>query len=219
MKVKTILTTVLAALFLMSLSVGFSVADIKGMGNSKAFVDANGDGINDNAPDVDGDGIPNGRDPDYTGTKARNGGNSKGFVDANGDGINDNALDDDKDGIPNGKDPDYVKPQDGNGQKRGNMGKNSGNANRGFIDENGDGINDLALDSDGDGIQNCSDPDYVPAGQAKGKTRSHIGRFTKSGNTAGANLAPIRDRLQDGSCGTCDGTGFKKIRNVRKIAK
>ena len=47
MKVKTILTTVLAVLFLMSLSVGFSVADTKGMGNSKTFVDANGDGIND----------------------------------------------------------------------------------------------------------------------------------------------------------------------------
>ena len=35
------------------------------------FVDENGDGYNDNAPDVDGDGIPNGMDPDYTGAKAR----------------------------------------------------------------------------------------------------------------------------------------------------
>jgi len=26
------------------------------------FVDANGDGFNDNAPDADGDGIPNGQD-------------------------------------------------------------------------------------------------------------------------------------------------------------
>ena len=30
------------------------------------FVDLNGDGINDNAVDSDGDGIPNGQDPDYT---------------------------------------------------------------------------------------------------------------------------------------------------------
>ncbi|MFH0734475.1 MAG: hypothetical protein V1773_09380 [bacterium] len=29
------------------------------------FVDINGDGINDYAPDHDGDGIPNGLDPDY----------------------------------------------------------------------------------------------------------------------------------------------------------
>lgn len=30
------------------------------------FVDENGDGYNDNAPDDDGDGIPNGQDTDYT---------------------------------------------------------------------------------------------------------------------------------------------------------
>ena len=31
-----------------------------------AFVDENGDGINDRAKDADGDGIPNGQDPDWT---------------------------------------------------------------------------------------------------------------------------------------------------------
>ena len=31
----------------------------------KKFIDLNGDGINDYAPDHDGDGIPNGLDPDY----------------------------------------------------------------------------------------------------------------------------------------------------------
>jgi len=51
------------------------------------FVDKNGDGFNDNAPDHDGDGIPNGVDPDYK--KAT--GTGSGFVDANGDGVNDNA--------------------------------------------------------------------------------------------------------------------------------
>ena len=50
------------------------------------FVDLNGDGINDNAPDHDGDGIPNGQDPDYL----RNNMNGKGFIDLDGDGINDN---------------------------------------------------------------------------------------------------------------------------------
>lgn len=34
------------------------------------FVDANGDGYNDNAPDADGDGIPNGRDEDYSGSNS-----------------------------------------------------------------------------------------------------------------------------------------------------
>jgi len=168
MKAKTILMTLLVALFITGLAVYFASADSKGFGNQ-----------------------------------------SKGFVDANGDGINDNALDADGDGIPNGKDMDYVKPQDGSG-------KMSKNANRRFIDENGDGINDLALDSDGDGIPNCLDPDYVPTGQAKGKTRFHMGRSNKGRNAADANLAPIRDRLQDGSCGTCDGTGLKKTRRTGK---
>ncbi len=82
------------------------------------FVDENGDGYNDNAPDDDGDGIPNGLDPDYTGPKMRKGHGSRGFVDLNGDGINDNALDSDGDGIPNGQDPDYVRPMDGTGAQR-----------------------------------------------------------------------------------------------------
>ncbi|NOZ60535.1 MAG: hypothetical protein GXO74_02530 [Calditrichaeota bacterium] len=54
------------------------------------FVDKNGDGFNDNAPDHDGDGIPNGVDPDYTGPKNRKAGQGKNFIDRNGDGINDN---------------------------------------------------------------------------------------------------------------------------------
>jgi hypothetical protein len=33
--------------------------------NRIAFVDENGDGINDRARDADGDGIPNGQDPDW----------------------------------------------------------------------------------------------------------------------------------------------------------
>lgn len=37
------------------------------------FVDNNGDGYNDNAPDHDGDGIPNGLDSDYHGRKFRGG--------------------------------------------------------------------------------------------------------------------------------------------------
>ncbi len=82
------------------------------------FVDANGDGYNDNAPDADGDGIPNGLDPDFTGPKIRAGKGARGFVDLDGDGINDNALDSDGDGIPNGKDPDFVPPQDGSGARR-----------------------------------------------------------------------------------------------------
>ena len=53
------------------------------------FVDADGDGYNDNAPDHDGDGVPNGLDPDYTPLGLQSG--RGGFVDLNGDGINDNA--------------------------------------------------------------------------------------------------------------------------------
>ncbi|HID39552.1 MAG TPA: hypothetical protein EYP36_08565 [Calditrichaeota bacterium] len=56
------------------------------------FVDEDGDGYNDNAPDHDGDGIPNGLDPDWY--KLHKGkGKAKGkkpkFIDLDGDGIND----------------------------------------------------------------------------------------------------------------------------------
>jgi hypothetical protein len=56
------------------------------------FVDADGDGINDNFVDADGDGIC-----DLTGLPV--GSRGHGFVDANGDGINDNFIDADGDGI------------------------------------------------------------------------------------------------------------------------
>ena len=92
----------------------------KGNTNQVGFIDADGNGYNDNASDHDGDGIPNGRDNDYTGAKNRKGNNSKGFVDVDGDGVNDNALDADGDAIPNGQDDDYVRSQNGSGNKRGN---------------------------------------------------------------------------------------------------
>lgn len=76
--------------------------------HGKNFVDANGDGYNDNAPDADGDGIPNGLDPDYTGAKLQ----KNKFVDLNGDGINDNAG---QKGRKNGKGG--YGPQDGIGNK------------------------------------------------------------------------------------------------------
>ncbi len=53
------------------------------------FVDADGDGYNDNAPDHDGDGIPNGLDPDWQKMKRKRKGQNQ-FVDLDGDGINDN---------------------------------------------------------------------------------------------------------------------------------
>jgi hypothetical protein len=55
--------------------------------HGKNFVDKNGDGYNDNAPDHDGDGIPNGVDPDFKRAKVQ----KNKFVDLNGDGINDNT--------------------------------------------------------------------------------------------------------------------------------
>ncbi|MGE5351086.1 MAG: hypothetical protein ACM3P0_03330 [Acidobacteriota bacterium] len=100
---------------------------VKTIQHGAGFVDANGDGYNDNAPDHDHDGIPNGQDPDYKGGKMHHGhGTMRGFIDLNGDGINDRALDNDGDGIPNGKDPDFKRPMDGSGRKMG-MGKGMGN--------------------------------------------------------------------------------------------
>lgn len=126
------------------------------------FVDEDADGYNDNAPDADGDGIPNGQDEDFTAgygfgkgnrNTHRRGFGPRGFVDEDGDGFNDNAPDLDGDGIPNGQDGDFVPGQGfgkGNGRGRG----------RGFNDADGDGINDNAPDYDGDGIPNGMDEDY-----------------------------------------------------------
>jgi len=206
-KILSITTALLATLFFAGIVVNFAGADPRGAG--KGFVDENNDGINDNAPDADGDGVPNGQDPDYAGAKARKGDNAKGFVDADGDGINDNAQDADGDGIPNGKDPDYVPPKDGSGAKRGSLTKQARGLRRGFVDEDGDGINDLAVDSDGDGIPNCQDPDYVPTGKGPSKTRAHGFSRTRNVEALG-DVDRIRDR--DGSC---DGTARKTRRAVR----
>jgi hypothetical protein len=212
MKVLTIATALLAVLFFAGMVVNSAGADPKGgPDGAKGFVDENNDGVNDNALDADGDGIPNGKDPDYTGAKERKGNPEKGFVDADGDGINDNAQDADGDGIPNGKDPDYAPPKDGSGAKRGNLAKRARTLRRGFIDEDGDGINDLAADSDGDGIPNCQDPDYVPAGKGPSKTRSRGFRLAPAAEPLG-DADRIRDRDSDG---TCDGTGRKIRRGVR----
>lgn len=90
------------------------------------FVDANGDGYNDNAPDSDGDGVPDWLDADFV---RRGRGGPPWWVDRDGDGIIDNMPDHDGDGIPNGRDPDFVRPRT----------RNSG---RGFVDVDGDGIRD-----------------------------------------------------------------------------
>ncbi len=60
------------------------------------FIDKDGDGYNDNAPDHDGDGIPNGLDPDYEGTGKMKQKNQPQYIDLNGDGINDLMFQDQK---------------------------------------------------------------------------------------------------------------------------
>jgi hypothetical protein len=69
------------------------------------FIDEDGDGYNDNAPDHDGDGIPNGLDPDYQKLKKQyRKGNRHKFVDLDGDGINDNLQEEEeKEKIEQGK--------------------------------------------------------------------------------------------------------------------
>jgi len=57
--------------------------------HNQQFIDNDGDGYNDNAPDHDGDGIPNGLDPDWQRLNKRQR-NRQRFVDLDGDGINDN---------------------------------------------------------------------------------------------------------------------------------
>ncbi len=172
-RLMTLLSVVaLFAMFTLNSS-GYAQEDAKAKTATKGFVDKNKDGVNDNAPDHDGDGIPNGKDPDWQ--KIRPEKKGRGFADENGDGVNDNAKDDDGDGIPNGKDPDWERPKDGTGQKAANKMQKAGKGKRGqasarkcgkkggrlgFVDEDGDGINDFARDDDGDGIANCKDKDF-----------------------------------------------------------
>lgn len=58
--------------------------------HKRNFVDKNGDGYNDNAPDHDGDGIPNGLDQDYIKLKQQRNKGKLPYIDLDGDGINDN---------------------------------------------------------------------------------------------------------------------------------
>jgi len=103
------------------------------------FVDENGDGYNDNAPDHDGDGIPNGIDPDYTGPKNQIGKGTKTFIDENGDGINDN--------IQAGK---SGKGGKGNGRKSG-YGPGDGTGNKGVGPQDGSGNGPKTGGCDGTG--------------------------------------------------------------------
>ena len=103
----------------------------KNIQHGRRFVDENGDGYNDNAPDADGDGIPNGLDPDYDGPKLGKG--NRGFVDLDGDGINDNAG---------------MNRRKGKGGKSG-FGMRGGKGKGGISPQNGQGM------GQGQGTGNC----------------------------------------------------------------
>ena len=145
----------------------------------RRFVDADGNGINDNAPDADGDGVINHLDDDYAPQGNARGQGARGqYIDEDGDGLNDLAPDGDGDGIPNGQDADYVRLEaGGQGNGRGlnpdssTPGQGRGKAGSGsrFVDLDADGINDLAPDTDGDGVINHLDDDYAPQGTGRGQ--------------------------------------------------
>ena len=132
------------------------------------FIDADGDGYHDNAPDIDGDGVPNGQDADYV--KSANGAqsdNGRMFLDEDGDGFNDNAPDIDGDGIPNGQDADYVAQGQGAGHK-GNHGGQSGHAVQ-------DGIR-----SGGKGLSNENGNGNMAASGVSGKVSGNRGAFQEN---------------------------------------
>ncbi len=68
MKSKLIILAIIATASLVAAGAMAQTDPGTGLGNGNGvcgFVDENGDGFNDLAPDADGDGIPNGMDPDY----------------------------------------------------------------------------------------------------------------------------------------------------------
>lgn len=182
-----IFTGVVTALFLFFLMSGDVVAQTK-KGSDKQTAsevkkkqNANGETVqtqelqnNSIGRDHDGDGIPNGKDPDYEPMGSGKGKGTKGFIDEDGDGFNDRAQDHDGDGIPNGQDPDYEP-----------MGSGKGKGAKGFIDENGDGLNDWAQDADGDGIPNGQDPDYEKPQDGSGRKLGN-GGWNEDGQGGGS---------------------------------
>ena len=93
MKLKIFLLSIITSIFLTSnlYAQDSTQAQIKDADKDNEFVDKDNDGYNDNAPDHDGDGIPNGLDPDWQKLqKEKKKAKKKKFVDLDGDGINDN---------------------------------------------------------------------------------------------------------------------------------
>ena len=179
-------------------------------GPTGAYMDADGDGVNDNAPDTDGDGVINPLDDDYAPQGNARGQGAHGvFLDENGDGINDLAPDADGDGVPNHLDADYERVPQGSAEAKGNgmgqgrgqqvtgeagtyaeplngtgrMGasRRGGNGPGTFADADGDGVNDNAPDADGDGVINHLDDDYAPEG-----TQGSAGRGSRGGSRGGS---------------------------------
>jgi len=106
------------------------------------FVDADGDGVNDQFRDADGDGICD-QDKPYAGYPYMM---NRGYQDANGDGVNDRFRDADGDGVNDVTGKPYV-------------------AMPGWVDLDGDGRNDFFRDANGDGINDFdSDPLPYPHG-------------------------------------------------------
>ncbi|MBU0984265.1 MAG: hypothetical protein KKA42_10380 [candidate division Zixibacteria bacterium] len=82
MKIRNTLLTALAILGLAMLTTpGLQAQTCDGTGSH--FIDLDGDGFNDNAPDHDGDGIPNGLDEDWIKNAADGDGYRKGKLGEN----------------------------------------------------------------------------------------------------------------------------------------
>ncbi len=97
----------------------------KNLQYGKFFIDKNGDGYNDNAPDHDGDGIPNGIDPDYKQFVKKRKKGTLPYIDLDGDGINDNLQVKGKNNlIQKNIRPKNINPQNPENNNNGN-GKNN----------------------------------------------------------------------------------------------
>ena len=202
MKVLSITTAFLAAIFFAGIAVNsVMAAPAGGPVNPDCinFVDLDLDGIND---DCTGDQarLQDGEGEQKGGRKGSGPGDGIGncdpvcedFIDADGDGINDNCPDTGD------------RPQDGTGEQKG-VRKGGGDGTcPNFVDEDGDGINDNCT---GDGTRS----------QDGAGARKRINKGSpRSCDVSGSAMAPgIQDKNQvhDGSC---DGTGLKTRRGVRR---
>lgn len=202
----SVLALIVGMIFISSGSVLAQTCDSTRAG----FVDRNGDGFNDNAPDHDGDGIPNGHDPDWI----MNPQDGTGYQHKNGQG-----------GIDKAATKDAGTPAVQNREQK-KLGSALGAGSQ-YHHQNQNKVG--PVDGTGNQFQNQTKNKYENGTLTRTQTKAQLKQKFQSKAQAFARtqtMSQVRQQLRDGSCGdgassggagsgtgsgsgVCDGTGPK----------